>query len=90
MTVEEQYLHLVQTIRDYNPGADFDQIERAYLFAAAHHGEQKRKDGSPFITHPLSVAQIVADELHLDSESITAALLHDCIEDTEATYEDVA
>ena len=90
MTVQEQYDHLVQTIRDYNPGADFEQIEKAYQFAAAHHGEQKRKDGSPFITHPLSVAQIVADELHLDSESIIAALLHDCIEDTEATYEDVA
>ena len=90
MTVQEQYDHLVQTIRDYNPGADFEQIEKAYQFAAAHHGEQKRKDGSPFITHPLAVAQIVADELHLDSESIIAALLHDCIEDTEATYEDVA
>ena len=90
MTVQEQYDRLVQTIRDYNPGADFEQIEKAYQFAAAHHGEQKRKDGSPFITHPLSVAQIVADELHLDSESIIAALLHDCIEDTEATYDDVA
>ena len=90
MTVQEQYDRLVQTIRDYNPGADFEQIEKAYQFAAAHHGEQKRKDGSPFITHPLSVAQIVADELHLDFESIIAALLHDCIEDTEATYDDVA
>ena len=90
MTVQEQYDRLVQTVRDYNPGADFEQIDRAYQFAAAHHGEQKRKDGSPFITHPLSVAQIVADELHLDSESIIAALLHDCIEDTEATYDDVA
>ena len=90
MTVQEQYDRLVQTIRDYNPGADFEQIEKAYRFAAAHHGEQKRKDGSPFITHPLSVAQIVADELHLDFESIIAALLHDCIEDTEATYDDVA
>ena len=84
MTVQEQYEHLVQTIRDYNPGADFEQIEKAYQFAAAHHGEQKRKDGSPFITHPLSVAQIVADELHLDSESIIAALLHDTVEDTVA------
>ena len=90
MTVSQQYEHLVQTVRDYNPGADLEQIEKAYRFAAACHGEQKRKDGSPFITHPLSVAQIVADELHLDSESITAALLHDCIEDTEATYDDIA
>ena len=49
-----------------------------------------RKDGSPFITHPLAVAQIVAEELHLDSESIEAALLHDTIEDTEATHEQLA
>ena len=49
-----------------------------------------RKDGSPFITHPLAVAQIVAEELHLDSESIEAALLHDTIEDTSATHEDIS
>ena len=51
---------------------------------------QLRKDGSPFVTHPLAVAQIVAEELHLDSESIEAALLHDTIEDTSATHEDIA
>ena len=90
MTVQEQYDHLVQTIHDYNPGADFALIEKAYLYAREHHGDQKRKDGSPFVTHPLSVAQIVADELHLDSESIVASLLHDCIEDTDATYDDIA
>ena len=88
--VERQYAHLVETIRGYNPGADFAQIDAAYHYAAAHHGEQKRKDGSPFITHPIAVAQIVAEELHLDSESIIASLLHDCIEDTDATYGDVA
>ena len=91
MTVpEEQYLKLVETIRSYNPGADFDRIDAAYHYAAACHSKQLRKDGSPFITHPLAVAQIVAEELHLDSESIIASLLHDVIEDTEATYEDVA
>ena len=90
MTVEEQYLHLIDTIRGYNPSADFVQIEAAYRYAAEKHGAQKRKDGSPFVTHPLAVAQIVADELHLDSESIIAALLHDCIEDTDATWDDVA
>ena len=56
----------------------------------AHHAGQLRKDGSPYITHPLAVAQIVAEELHLDSESIMAALLHDCIEDTDATHEEIA
>ena len=88
--VERQYAHLVETIRGYNPGADFAQIDAAYRYAAAHHGAQKRKDGSPFITHPIAVAQIVAEELHLDSESIIASLLHDCIEDTDATYDDIA
>jgi len=90
MTVQEQYDHLVETIRSYNPGADFALIEKAYRYAAAHHGEQKRKDGSPYVTHPIAVAQIVAEELHLDSESIVASLLHDCIEDTDATYDDIA
>ncbi len=90
MTVQEQYEHLVETIRSYNPGADFALIEKAYRYAVNHHGEQKRKDGSPYVTHPIAVAQIVADELHLDSESIIASLLHDCIEDTDATYEDIA
>ena len=88
--VQKQYDHLVETIRAYNPGADFAQIDAAFHYAAAHHGAQKRKDGSPFVTHPIAVAQIVAEELHLDSESIIAALLHDCIEDTDATYDDIA
>ena len=88
--VQKQYEHLVETIRSYNPGADFAQIDAAFHYAAEHHGTQKRKDGSPFVTHPIAVAQIVAEELHLDSESIIAALLHDCIEDTDATYEDIA
>ena len=90
MTVQEQYDHLVETIRSYNPGANFAMIDKAYRYAVEHHGEQKRKDGSPYVTHPIAVAQIVADELHLDSESIVAALLHDCIEDTDATYEDIS
>ncbi|MFR6394197.1 MAG: HD domain-containing protein [Oscillospiraceae bacterium] len=65
-------------------------IRSAFLYAEEHHRGQNRKDGSPFVTHPLAVAQIVAEELHLDSESIAAALLHDTIEDTDATHEDIA
>ena len=84
------YDHLVETVKSYNPSAGFDQIHAAYEFAAAHHAGQNRKDGSPFITHPLAVAQIVAEELHLDTESIVAALLHDTIEDTDATHEEIS
>ena len=88
--VSGMYDHLVKTIRDYNPGADFAQIDKAYHYAKDHHCGQLRKDGTPFITHPLAVAQIIAEELRLDSESIEAALMHDCIEDTDATYAEIA
>ena len=90
MNVQEKYQRLEDTVRQYNPGANFDLIHAAFVYAEAHHRGQNRKDGSPFITHPLAVAQIVAQELHLDSESIAAALLHDTIEDTDATHEDIA
>ena len=90
MTLEMQYQHLEDTIRAYNPGANFDQIRAAFDFAETAHSGQLRKDGSPFVTHPLAVAQILAEELHLDSESIMAALLHDTIEDTSATHADIA
>lgn len=84
------YDHLVETIHQYNPSADFAQIDKAFRYADTHHNGQLRKDGSPFITHPLAVAQIIAEELRLDSESIEAALMHDCIEDTSATYAEIA
>ena len=90
MNVQEKYQRLEDTVRRYNPGANFELIRSAFRFAEEHHRGQNRKDGSPFITHPLAVAQIVAEELHLDSESIAAALLHDTIEDTDATHEDIA
>ena len=88
--IEAMYQHLEDTVRAYNPAANFAQIRQAYEFARDLHGSQLRKDGSPFVTHPLAVAQIVAEELHLDSESIEAALLHDTIEDTDATHEQLA
>lgn len=84
------YDHLVETVREYNPSADFPQIDKAFRYADTHHNGQLRKDGSPFVTHPLAVAQIIAEELRLDSESIEAALMHDCIEDTSATYAEIA
>ncbi|MBQ7682715.1 MAG: bifunctional (p)ppGpp synthetase/guanosine-3',5'-bis(diphosphate) 3'-pyrophosphohydrolase [Oscillibacter sp.] len=89
LSVEEQYERLEKTVRDYNPQADFDLIRGAYRFAEEKHRGQFRKSGEPYIIHPIAVAQIVA-ELKLDSESLAAALLHDVIEDTTATHEDVA
>ncbi|MBO4854756.1 MAG: bifunctional (p)ppGpp synthetase/guanosine-3',5'-bis(diphosphate) 3'-pyrophosphohydrolase [Oscillospiraceae bacterium] len=88
--MQEQYQRLEDTVRAYNPGANFSQIRAAFDFAEDAHRGQMRKDGSPFVTHPLAVAQILAEELHLDSESIAAALLHDTIEDTVATHADIA
>lgn len=90
MTVQESFDRLVETVRGYNPSANFDLIRSAFEFADKAHEGQLRKDNSPFVTHPLAVAQIVAEELHLDSESIVAALLHDTIEDTAATHEQIA
>ena len=90
MTPQAMYEHLVETVKGYNPSANFQQIDAAYQYASAHHAGQNRKDGSPFVTHPLAVAQIVAEELHLDTESIVAALLHDTIEDTDATHEEIS
>ena len=90
MTIEEQYENLEKTIRGYNPAADFALIHAAFAFAEEAHQGQKRKSGEPYIIHPLAVAQIVAEELKLDSESIMAALLHDVIEDTHATHEQLS
>ncbi len=90
MTIQEQYELLEKTVRGYNTGADFNAIHAAYEYAEKCHEGQKRKSGEPYIIHPLAVAQIVAENLKLDSESIEAALLHDVIEDTPATHGDVA
>ena len=90
MTVLEQFDLLEKTIRGYNPAADFAQIRAAFEVADKAHGGQKRKSGEPYIIHPLAVAQIVAEELRLDSESIEAALLHDVLEDTDMTWDQLA
>ncbi|MCC8121698.1 MAG: bifunctional (p)ppGpp synthetase/guanosine-3',5'-bis(diphosphate) 3'-pyrophosphohydrolase, partial [Oscillospiraceae bacterium] len=87
--VLQRYHELENKIREYMPNADFDRLESAFHYADEHHAGQLRKDGTPYITHPLAVAEIVV-ELGLDQESIIAALLHDTIEDTDATYEDLA
>ena len=83
------YQALEDKIKEYNPALDAQRLFRAFTYADNAHAGQLRKDGSPYITHPLAVAEIVA-ELELDTDSIIAALLHDCIEDTGATHEEIA
>ena len=85
----EEYELLVKKLTAYSPGADLDRLERAFHYAKAQHEGQLRKSGEPYIIHPLHVAVIVA-ELELDMDAIIAALLHDCIEDTGSTHEDIA
>ncbi|MBR4513920.1 MAG: bifunctional (p)ppGpp synthetase/guanosine-3',5'-bis(diphosphate) 3'-pyrophosphohydrolase [Lachnospiraceae bacterium] len=86
---EELYEQLLNTIRQYHPSSDLSLIEKAYQTAYKCHEGQKRKSGEPYIIHPICVAIILA-ELELDKETIAAGLLHDVVEDTSMTLEDVA
>ncbi|GAB4234683.1 MAG: bifunctional (p)ppGpp synthetase/guanosine-3',5'-bis(diphosphate) 3'-pyrophosphohydrolase [Methyloligellaceae bacterium] len=79
---------LVDRVRSYHPGVDEDLLNKAYVYSMQAHGNQKRASGDPFFSHPLEVAAILAD-LKLDDATIAAALLHDTIEDTEATREEI-
>ena len=88
-TFAEHYGAMCATILHRMPGADMELIDRAVDYARNKHKEQKRKDGSPYIIHPLAVAGIVT-EMGLDTDAILGALLHDCIEDTDASHDDIA
>jgi GTP diphosphokinase / guanosine-3',5'-bis(diphosphate) 3'-diphosphatase len=79
---------LIDRVKQYNPTANEDLLNRAYVYAMRAHGEQKRASGDPFISHPLEVAAILT-ELKLDDATIAAALLHDTIEDTDATRAEI-
>ena len=79
---------LVERVRRYNPDANEDLLNRAYVFAMKAHGTQKRASGDPFFSHPLEVAAILTD-LKFDDATIVAAVLHDTIEDTAATREEI-
>ena len=87
-TFEEHYAAMERAINKHIPGADWALINKAVDYASTKHQAQKRKDGSPYIIHPLAVAQIVA-EMGLDCDAVLGALLHDCIEDTDASHEDI-
>ena len=85
----EHYASMCSAVLKCMPGADMEIIDRAVAYAQDKHKDQKRKDGSPYIIHPLAVAEIVA-EMGLDTDAILGALLHDCIEDTDASHDDIA
>ena len=79
---------LVERVAAYNPQVDEDLLNRAYVYAMQKHGAQKRASGDPYFSHPLEVAAILTD-LRLDDSSIATALLHDTIEDTGATRDEI-
>src|SRR5262244_396854 len=79
---------LVERVQKYDPTADEALLNRAYVYAMRAHGNQKRASGAPYFSHPLEVAAILTD-LKLDDATIVTALLHDTIEDTEATRAEI-
>ena len=79
---------LVDRVLSYDPEADEALLNRAYVFSVNAHGTQKRASGDPYFSHPIEVAGILTD-LHLDDETIATAILHDTIEDTVATPEEI-
>jgi len=86
---EELYKALIDKVRSYHPSADISMIEKAYRIADEAHKNQRRKSGEPYIIHPLCVANILA-ELELDKESIVAGILHDVVEDTVMTTDQIS
>jgi len=88
ISVLRQY-ELVDRVLSYDPNADEALINRAYVFAMKAHGNQKRASGDPYFSHPLEVAGILTD-IHMDAETIITAILHDTVEDTGTTSEELA
>ncbi len=80
---------LIDKVRAYDPLVDEDLLNRAYVFSMVAHGDQTRKSGDPYFVHPLAVAGILAD-LKADPATVVTALLHDVVEDTDVTVDDIA
>ncbi len=87
-TVEGRYQALMRAIARHAPTTDIALVDKAFRFADQKHKKQLRKSGEPYIIHPLAVAEIVV-EIGLDTDAILAALLHDCLEDTDASYDEI-
>ena len=85
---DDLYRELIERVQKYHPSDDISMIEKAYQMASEAHKSQFRKSGEPYIIHPLNVAIILA-ELELDKETIVAGLLHDVVEDTAMTEEEL-
>ncbi len=86
---ERTIADVIQMAKSHNKKSDSKLIRAAYDFAVSHHGDQKRKSGEPYIIHPIQVAYILAD-LGMDDATICAALMHDLVEDTEVTIDDIS
>lgn len=86
----DNYRLLQAACRSYLDEESCQKCERAYRFAAEFHKDQRRRSGEPYINHPVEVALILAKDLHMDADTICAALLHDTVEDTEATLDDLS
>ncbi len=80
---------LLKKVKKYNPSSDLESIKKAYIFAEAKHEGQFRVSGEPYFSHPVAVANILAD-MEMDSSSVAAGLLHDVVEDTEVTEEEIS
>ncbi len=83
-----RFADILERVQQYNPTADQDLLRKAYIFSAREHRDQVRRSGEPYLVHPLEVAYVLAD-LHLDTASIVAGLLHDVVEDTLTTSQNV-
>src|SRR4051812_35038310 len=86
--VERLFAELECKIREFRPKDDLSAVTRAYQFASAHHRKQKRDSGEPYMNHPLLVSHSLAD-MRMDLVCIETGLLHDVVEDTDVTVEDV-
>ena len=80
--------HLIEKVRSYDPNVDEEALNKAYVFSMQAHGTQQRASGDPYFSHPLQVAGILSEK-KLDTASIVTGLLHDTVEDTKATLEDI-
>src|SRR5580704_15957540 len=86
--VDADFERLLATVREARPKDDLSGIEKAWQFAASHHAGQKRASGEPYLSHPLAVAQILAD-MRMDAVTIQTGLLHDLVEDTSVSREEL-